>query len=382
MLVPMEDRVMAAGKESLFAQFSMLNYLKGSHGARTVREILSHLQNNTNWGRAQLVEGPDDKGLRNLQNWLRDIRESAEFGQQIDWEEDPDNRKQFRYKSRLPVVGNREMPIEEACMVLMTDKLLDVLVPADFYDASLQDLFRAARKVLEKYEQRPKHAKRMVSAYLKRIAIAQRGQDLVQRTVPYGVLGTISKAMLDGKCIDLRYKGRQRQLHPYGIVVRGPKIYLLAVDQRAYSTAASRDVKPAHYLCVRMTDADVSERRNKVPEDFDADKYIAKGGLEAVSHHEAGLPARGFTLKLRILDGESDNLLQDIEEFPLSLSQVIEKEKGTKNHILAAKGMRASHQLTEWIVGRLDRVEVLAPTRLRHYFAGRIASLNELYSGD
>ncbi len=139
---------MAAGKESLFAQFSLLNYLKGSRGPRTVREMLSYLHNNTNWGRAQLVSGPDDKGLRNLQNWLRDIRESAEFGQQIDWQEDPDNRKQFGYKSRLPVIGNREMPIEEACTVLMAEKLLDVLLPADFYDASLQDLFRSAKSVL------------------------------------------------------------------------------------------------------------------------------------------------------------------------------------------------------------------------------------------
>jgi predicted DNA-binding transcriptional regulator YafY len=376
----MEDRVMAAGKESLFAQFSLLNYLKGSRGPRSVREILSYLHNNTNWGRGQLVSGPDDKGLRNLQNWLRDIRESAEFGQQLDWDEDPDNRKQYRYKSRLPVVGNAEMPIEEACMVLMADKLLNVLVPADFYDASLQDLFRTAKQVLNKYDQRPKNAKRMVSSYLKRIAIAQRGQDLVQRFVPYGVLGTISKAMLDGKCIDLRYKGRQCRLHPYGIVVRGPKIYLLAVDERAYSKVPSGDIEPAHYLCVRMSDADISERRNKVPEDFDANKYIAKGGLEAVSHHETGLPAGGFTLKLRIFDGESDNLLQDIDEFPLSRSQKIKMEKGTANHILTASGIRASHQLTEWIVGRLDRVEVLAPVKLRDYIATQLAAMQQLYS--
>jgi predicted DNA-binding transcriptional regulator YafY len=375
----MEDRVMAAGKESLFAQFALLNYLKGSRGPRSVREILSYLHNNTNWGRAQLVSGPDDKGLRNLQNWLRDIRESAEFGQQIDWDEDPGNRKQYRYKSRLPVVGNPEMPIEEACMVLMADKLLSVLVPADFYDASLQDLFRTAKQVLNKYDQRPKNAKRMVSSYLKRIAIAQRGQDLVQRFVPYGVLGTISKAMLDGKCIDLRYKGRKCQLHPYGIVVRGPKIYLLAVDERAYLKVPSCDIKPAHYLCVRMSDAEISERRNKVPEEFDANQYIAKGGLEAGSHDESGLPARGFTLKLRIFDGESDNLLQDIDEFPLSMSQSIEKEKGTRNHILTAPGMRASHQLTEWILGRLDRVEVLAPVKLRTHVAEQVSAVHALY---
>ena len=370
---------MAAGKESLFAQFSLLNYLKGSRGPSSVREMLSYLHNNTNWGRAQLVSGPDDKGLRNLQNWLRDIRESAEFGQQIDWQKDPDNRKQFRYLSRLPVVGNPEMPIEEACTVLMAEKLLDVLLPADFYDASLQDLFRSARQVLEKYEKRPKHAKRLVSEYLKRIAIVQRGQDLVQREIPYDVLGVISRAMLDGMCVSLRYKGRKRLLHPYGIVLRGPKIYLLAVDDHAQSVVPPHDLHPAHFLCVRMSDAAVSDQRNQVPVGFDADQYIARGGLEAVSHEEAGLPARGFTLKLRIYDGASDNLLQDLEEFPLSKSQSIRKERGTGNHILTAPGIRASHQLTEWILGRLDRVEVLAPVKLRTYIAEQVAAVHALY---
>jgi len=263
---------------------------------------------------------------------------------------------------------------------LMAEKLLDVLLPADFYDASLRDLFRTAKAVLEKYEKRPRHAKRMVSAYLKRIAIAQRGQYLVQRAVPYDVLGVISKSMLDGKCLELRYKGRQRVLHPYGIVLRGPKIYLLAVDDRVLSTVPQKELNPAHYFCVRMSNVEISERSNQVPEDFDADKYIARGGLETESHHEAGLPRRGFTLKLRVFDGESDNLLQDIEEFPLSRSQKIDKEKGTSNHILTAPGIRASHQLTEWIVGRLDRVEVLAPVNLRQYIADEIAATHQLYT--
>ena len=43
-----------ATKEKLFAQFTLMNYLQGSHGDRTVQEILEHVRNNTTWGRAQL----------------------------------------------------------------------------------------------------------------------------------------------------------------------------------------------------------------------------------------------------------------------------------------------------------------------------------------
>ena len=89
---------------------------------------------------------------------------------------------------------------------------------------------------------------------------------------------------------------------------------------------------------------------------------------------------RGFTLKLRVFDGEKDNLLQDLTEFPLSISQTIGKEKGTSNHILTASGMRASHQLTEWIVGRLHRVEVLAPVKLRAYIADQLSATHQRYT--
>jgi predicted DNA-binding transcriptional regulator YafY len=369
---------MAAGKETLYAQFSLLNYLRGSRDARTVKEILSHLHNNTNWGREQLVNGPSDQGIRNVQNWLRDLRESSEFGKQIEWEQDPENRKQFRYKSRLPAAGKAEMPIEEACTVLMAEKLLDVLLPADFYDASLQDLFRTAREVLRKYDARPKHARRQVKAYLDRVVIADRGQGLVRDRVPYDVLGVISKAMLDGKCVSARYQRDERLLHPYGLVIRGPKIYLLAVDDHAERAVPPSELRPYQFLCVRLHDAYVSDRNNRVPENFDAAHFVAAGGMDVATGEES-LPKRAFTLKLRVMDGTRDNLLQDLEEYPLSREQTIHKERGTDSHVLTAAGMRASHQLIEWIVGRLDRVEVLEPKSLRNHVGERIAAIHTLY---
>lgn len=88
---------MADAKQALFAQFTLLNYLQHSTTARTVKEILSHLQLNTDWGQSQLAKNLPDSGLRNVQNWLKNLRDSAEFSQQIEWEEDPTNRKQLQY---------------------------------------------------------------------------------------------------------------------------------------------------------------------------------------------------------------------------------------------------------------------------------------------
>ena len=227
---------MANATDTLFAQFALLEYLRASHHPRTVREILSHLQHNTSWGQTQLDKKLRDGGLRNVQNWLKDLRESAEFGQQIEWEEDPSNRKQYRYRSRQSGVDTKNMGIEEASLLLLAEKFLDVALPADFYDASLQDLFFQARDAVKKYEKRPVQARRAVTAYLSRIAIAQRGQQLIQQSVPYAVLGLISKAILDRRCLKVKYNGKGRLLHPYGLVSKEPKIYLVAVEDHVLKT--------------------------------------------------------------------------------------------------------------------------------------------------
>jgi hypothetical protein len=36
--------------------------------------------------------------------------------------------------------------------------------------------------------------------------------------------------------------------------------------------------------------------------------------------------------------------------------------------------------LTEWIVGRLDSVEVLAPVKLRTYIAGQLSAAQQRYT--
>jgi predicted DNA-binding transcriptional regulator YafY len=371
---------MAGDKDSLYAQFTLLNYLYASRGPRTVKEILAFLQSNTSWGRAQLVEGAADAGHRNLQNWLKSIRESAEFGRHIEWQPDPANRKRLIYSSRSSVGAEGVMPIEEACTLLLAEKLLDQALPAEFYDAALRNLFRTARDIVSKYEQGPAPARRRVSEYLRRVAIAQRGQQLIQRSVPYDVLGVVAKAILEGKCIEIRYRGRRRVLHPYGLVIKSPKIYLLAVDDRVQMARGTHRLTPTQFLCSRIEDIRLSRHDSRVPAGFDAGAAVEHGQLD-VSLDESGSPSgRSFTLELRIHAAAADNLLQDLEEFPLSRQQTIEREPGTRNHLLTARGLRSTHQLIEWIVGRLERVEVLAPRALREQVAAHIAAMHSHYT--
>jgi predicted DNA-binding transcriptional regulator YafY len=42
--------------------------------------------------------------------------------------------------------------------------------------------------------------------------------------------------------------------------------------------------------------------------------------------------------------------------------------------------MRATHELIEWIMGRLDRVEVLAPDALRKHIVSKLAAMQSRYT--
>jgi len=64
----------------------------------------------------------------------------------------------------------------------------------------------------------------------------------------------------------------------------------------------------------------------------------------------------------------------------LSKDQSIEKEKGTNNYLLTAKRVRGTHQLIEWILGREERVEVVAPLTLRSYIVDRLDAMRSRYT--
>jgi len=363
---------------SLFAQYTLLNYLQGANNWKTVSDILSHLHEFTDWGDAQLGKQLPDRGLRNLQNWLKAIRESPEFSRFIQSEEDPDNRKQLLYKASNNGDGDNAMPIEDACFVLMAETFLDATLPTEFYEASLQALFTRAKSRLMHYEKSLAPGKRAIRSYLKRITITPRGQQLVKQPTPHHVLSIIYKAILDKRCVKMRYRGKPRQVHPYAVVIREPKIYLLGVDDKTMVKDGPQKARPSLYLCTRIEKPALGSLANRVPDDFKAEEYIQQGGLDVMLREEMALAGRAFTLKLRIYV-DDDNLLQDLAEFPLSNRQTIEPEPGTGNHLLSASGMHASYQLVEWILGRMERVEVLAPAKLRDYIAEHIAKMHMRY---
>jgi len=394
---------MADKGDHKYAVYKALDYLRTTPGKpRTSKQILDYLQRETIWGKYR-EEHVQDGGMRNVQNLLKDICKSTEFqriiectqyhenlaqkeSQETDECDDDENPPELRerlYHFVVDVPSDETMKIEEACCIAMAEKYLDIAMPEDFYDASLRDLYRRARVTIKRNEDRfgPKRA---VKSFVERMQIAPRGQQLVKGKIPIQVLNIIYSAILDKRCLEMRYKDSPKVIHPYAVIIREPKFYLLGVEDADMRNDGPDDARPVLYLCNRIEDAVIDSQPNRAPADYSATDYVKSGEVDVPLELPGIKSERKFTLVLRIYKGtndkDKDNLLQDLEEFPLSKNQTITKEPGTENYLLTARDMRATHQLVEWIVGRMERVEVRSPEKLRRYVGQKIDAMHQRYA--
>jgi hypothetical protein len=385
-----------------YAVYKALDYLRTTPGKpRTSKQVLDYLQRETIWGK-YLEEHVQDGGMRNVQNLLKDICESTEFQRIVECtqfhenlekgksqetdecdDENPPELRERLYHFISEESGKGTMEIEEACCIAMAEKFLKNAMPKDFIDTSLNDLYSRARETIKRNEKRGGLKKRAVKSFVERMEIAPRGQqlELIEEKIPNEVLNTIYSAILSKCCLKMRYRGSTKVIHPYAVIIREPKFYLLGVDNEKFRHSKSDDIGPKLYLCNRIQDAVITTHRpNRAPADYSATDYVKSGKVDMPLWPSENKSGRKFTLELVVYaHKKDDNLLQDLEDFPLSKKQTISKEPGTKNYLLTARDMRATRQLVEWIVGRMERVEVKAPEKLRSYVGEKINAMQQRY---
>ena len=387
-----------------YAVYKLIDYLRKTPGKqRTSKQILDFLQRETEWGRYR-EENVIDGGKRHVQLLLKDICESTEFQRIVECtqfhedlekgksqatdecdDENPPELRERLYHFISEDSGKDTMEIEEACCIAMAEKFLVNAMPRDFIDTSLNDLYLRARETIKRNEKRLGPKKRAVKSFVKRMEIAPRGQqlELIKDKIPYEVLNTIYSAILNKCCLEMRYKDSTKIIHPYAVIIREPKFYLLGVEDAVMRKVGPDSAEPRLHLCNLIEDAVVTTHRpNRAPEDYSANDYVKSGKVDVPLWPSDNKSERKFTLELVVYaHNKNDNLLQDLEEFPLSKKQTISKQPGTDNYLLTARDMRATHQLVEWIVGRMDRVEVKAPEKLRSYVGNKINAMQQRYTG-
>ncbi len=356
----------ASAEEAQYAEYRLTERIRGSTGWIGTSDLRHFLESQTSWG----THGNRDSRTRTLQNWLEKLRALADKTRLFAYRELPSGAFEYR------AVDREHLTLEGACMALLAERFLDPLLPAEYLEDNLHEHFLAARRRIGDHERDLGKNGDAVSSLLSRIAMAPRGQRLNCPTPPYNVVQAVTTAILKRRCLESVYRGKARRLHPYALVFRDPKYYVLAVEDTAI--VMDGEVVPRLYLSSRFSEIAVCTVGNLVPDDFAVADWIAESGFDIPLPETSYSLGTRFELCLRIR-GINDNLLVDLVDFPLSSRQTLDTETGNDSCLLRAPDMRATESLVEWILGRGARVEVLAPEFFRDVVAGRLRDSHALY---
>ena len=354
----------------------LIDFILEARHPVSAKDILDHLR--------YKIEGfaeqqGNDQGLRNIQNRLKKLQNDEHLSSLIDVT-DEGRRKLYRGSGRYRRLS-QEMTIEQACALLMADKHLSAIAPNRLLNSQehYQDLIDQASAVVRKTQTHRIVNNQDIASFMNRVTVMQRGQRLESAVLNDHTLACIAECIVKRRCIKLSYKGKDREMHPFGLVFRQPKVYLLALDTDRLKETGPARARPRQFLCNRIENASVSSKAHEVPEDFDIEAYVNDGRLDLMAFGNAEPGSKRFTLKLRVNSKGSNNLIRDLEEYPLSSRQSLEKQSGTAVYQLTAPGMLPTHTLVDWIMGRLDNVEVIEPPALRKHVSDKVRAMYEMY---
>ena len=199
-----------------------------------------------------------------------------------------------------------------------------------------------------------------------KVRLLSRTQQLVPATIQDDVVTVIYEALFKGLQFRGRYIRRDKDeveydLHPLGLIFRESVVYLVATVW---------DYKdPRHLALHRFSHCDLLDKEIVSPENFDLDKYLAKGSFE---YGQSG--NQTIQLKIKFSEGTGQHLL----ETPLSENQKASKGDDGELHIEAT--VKDTRQLRWWLLGFGDYVEVLEPIELRKEFEDISRNMNNIYN--
>ncbi|TNC80350.1 MAG: WYL domain-containing protein [Oleiphilus sp.] len=258
------------------------------------------------------------------------------------------------------------MPAYMALAMHISQKHLKQVIPRQARQ-ELALLFDGAESKLQKTEKKlsKKHYRRLTNA----VEFYQRGQSLQAPEYQPAVLDQIYQAILLGRRIDIRYQTRDGlkdyNLHPYGVAIMLPKLYLIArktdapdldeASENPYSDAGFRS-----FLIHRIESVLISPFSNHVPNTFELKYYLEQGYMDVlIDPNDRGM----YQLELQLNLPPHSNLAQDLQDSPVSKDQVL-TSAGNGSWTLNAT-VRRTVQIRNWLLSLGPQAKVQAPAILK-----------------
>lgn len=216
----------------------------------------------------------------------------------------------------------RTMGVGEAMALVMAEQHLGQLLPTSVFE-SLQAVFNRAHLTLKNID-----GHNPASTWMDKVRAVPPTQPMVPPEIKPDIQETLARALLENRQIEVMYGGggknvpRQMRLHPLGMILRTPSVYLVAT---AWDYQAIEDVHL--YALHRFTEARILDQAVQVPEGFDLDRELERGLADFGGAKEPILLEMIVTEELAAILEETPLALRGIP--PKSNQSIIAQPDGT-----------------------------------------------------
>ena len=246
----------------------------------------------------------------------------------------------------------------EALTLAMVEQHLISLLPSSTL-SQLQPYFKAARQHLSNIPQNER-----VRSWLNKVRTVPPSQPLLPPSIKPAVQHIVYEALLTDKQLEIKYLKRgesktvEYRIHPLAAVQRGSITYLYCrvFDYEDLRTLAMHRIQSATML----------EEIVKAPAGFSIDEAINSGKF-----------GFGEGKQIRLEAIFTRNAGDHLFETPLSSNQSLTEHEDGNVKLIAT--VADTPQLSWWLLGLGDGVEVIKPAALRQSIAETIARMQTLY---
>lgn len=266
-----------------------------------------------------------------------------------------EGRKNFWYwqeSARIQDLPN--MDIVTALAFGMAESYLQNILPQTTLDL-LKPYFQRANEVLTSCNQSRLHS------WPDKVAVISRGPELLKPSIDPSIQQTIYEALLKDRKIQASYTPRNKNsvdyiINPLGIVNRQNVIYLVCTLWHYHD---------AKQLALhRFNKVDLLDEAAIRPESFNLQEYIEKDQQFAYPHSDASIQLQALFESRAVIH---------LYETPLTEDQILTPQEDGR--VLLQATLLDTQELRWWLSSFGSRVEVLAPVKLREYFAHEIKLL-------
>ncbi|WP_250658048.1 helix-turn-helix transcriptional regulator [Alkalimarinus coralli] len=371
--------------KTFLRRLAILDYLRSSRAYRSTDEILNHLVN------SDYLEDESDRGAylgqseRSLSAQRRTVQRDLNFlygtsnvlnlegdndfglealrgeGKSLMWSIDPYSGLSYDFE---------KMPTYLALSFSMTQKHLSAVMPSNTL-SEMERFFQNADTKLQKEASRisPQQFGRLKDS----VEFYQRGQRLQAANYDINTLDTVYRAILKGKQLRISYRGKTYQVHPFGVVILLPKLYLVAKKNEDIEKTDSY----RHFLIHKIDDIEVISFSSNIPETFSLSAYLDEGRMDVYVNQT---DQREYKLVLQLSTDNGSNLITDLSENPISGDQVL-LDRGEGCYELTAT-VKRTVQLKNWIMALGRVATIVSPDVIRNDIFSELQALLSNYSED